>query len=82
MECLNNPRASSADVMAIAKKLAPMPELYNILLDAIASLGMAELYPTTVRAIADITRVNLEPETGLFKIIMDIKKCLQTHTVI
>ena len=82
MECLNNPRASSADVMAIAKKLAPMPELYNILLDAIASLGMAELYPTTVRAIADMTRVNLEPETGLFKIIMDIKKCLQTHTVI
>ncbi|MFQ6745214.1 MAG: AAA family ATPase [Alphaproteobacteria bacterium] len=73
---LNDKRATSADVMAIAKKIAPAPELYGILLDAIAKFGLADLYPAATRSIADIKNVNLEPEIGIFKIIMDIKKCL------
>lgn len=73
---LNDKRATSADVMAIAKKIAPTPELYGILLDAIAKFGLADLYPAATRSIADIKNVNLEPEIGIFKIIMDIKKCL------
>ena len=76
IELLNNRASTSADVMIIAKKIATAPELYEILLDAIASFGMAELYPSATRAIADIKNVYLEPEIGIFKIIMEIKKCL------
>ena len=76
IDVLNNKHATSADVMAIAKKIAPAPELYGILLDAIAKFGLADLYPAATRSIADIKNVNLEPEIGIFKIIMDIKKCL------
>lgn len=76
MECLRNPNANSADMMAIAKKIAASPELYEILLDAIASFNLAELYPIATHAISDINRLYLEPEIGLFKIITDIKKCL------
>ena len=76
MQCLKNPRATSADIMGIAKKIAPNPPVYEMILAAIASLGLAELYPTATRAISDINKVNLEPEIGLFKIITDIKKCL------
>ncbi len=73
---LNNPRANSGDVMAVAKKIALAPELLEILLDAVAHFGLADLYSTTTRAIDDMRRVYLEPETGIFKIIMEIKKCL------
>ena len=76
MECLQNPNANSADMMAIAKKIAASHELYEILLDAIASFNLAELYPIATHAISDINRLYLEPEIGLFKIITDIKKCL------
>lgn len=76
IDILNNAHASSADVMNIARKIAPSPELHNILLDAIASVGLADLYPSATRAIADIKNIYLEPEIGIFKIIMDIKKCL------
>ena len=76
IEILNNQHASSSDVMAIAKKIAPTPELHEILLDAVALNGMAELYPSITRAITDIKNLYLEPETAIFKIIMDIKKCL------
>lgn len=76
IEMLGNPRTNSADMMAIAKKIAPTPELHGILLDAIAYFGLADLYPTATHSIADISRIYLEPEIGLFKIISDIKKCL------
>ena len=76
IDCLRNPRSTSADMMAIAKKIASDPALHGILLDAIAAFGLADLYPVATHAIADIARVNLEPETGLFKIITQIKKCL------
>ena len=76
IDCLRNPRSTSADMMAIAKKIASDPALHGILLDAIAAFGLADLYPVATHAIADIGRVNLEPETGLFKIITQIKKCL------
>lgn len=76
MELLANNHANSADVMDVAKKIAPAPELHGILLDAIASHGLADLYPRATHAIADMRNVNLEPEIGIFKIIMEIKKCL------
>lgn len=73
---LKNPRANYGDMMATAKKIAPYPELHGILLDAVAAFGLADLYPTVTHAIADIARVNLEPEIAVFKIITEIKKCL------
>jgi hypothetical protein len=76
IETLQNESANSSDLMMIAKKIAPAPELYSILLDAIAYFGLADLYPAATKSIADITAVHLEPEVGIFKIIMDIKKCL------
>ena len=76
VECLNNPHSHSTDVMTVSKKIAADPALYGILLDAVAAFGLADLYPSATHAIADITRVNLEPELAIFKIIMQIKKCL------
>ena len=76
VETLQNESSTSSDLMMIAKKIAPAPELYSILLDTIAYFGLADLYPTATKAIADINAVHLEPEVGIFKIIMDIKKCL------
>ena len=76
IDLLKNKHASTADAMIVAKKIAPEAELHEILLDAIAYFGLAELYPNATRAIADIKNVYLEPEIGIFKIIMDIKKCL------
>ena len=76
IETLKNESATSSDLMMIAKKIAPAPELYSISLDTIAYFGLADLYPNATKAIADINAVHLEPEVGIFKIIMDIKKCL------
>lgn len=73
---LQKTNATSSDVMMVAKTIAPEPELYGILLDAIAHFGLADIYPDATRAINDIKRINLEPEIAIFKIIMDIKKCL------
>ena len=73
---LERPNANSADMMAIAKKIAPAPELHGILLDAIAHFGLADLYPVATRGIADINIINLEPEIAILKIISEIKKCL------
>jgi len=82
IETLENPHATSSDLMTIAKQIAPEPAIYGILLDAIAHFGLAEIYPNATIGIADIERVHLEPEIGIFKIINDIKKCLQTPTAI
>ena len=76
VKCIKNPRANSADIMAIAKRISGTPDLYVILLDAVAELGLAELYPTVTHAISDLNRLYLEPEIGIFKIITDIKQCL------
>lgn len=76
IDTLQNPRANAADLMAIAKRIAPDAALHGILLDAIAHFGLAELYPVATHAIADIARIYLEPEIAVFKIITDIKKCL------
>lgn len=76
IELLNNKHASYVDIMALAKKIAPDPALHGILLDAVAAFGLADLYPAVTHAIADIARVNLEPEIAVFKIITEIKKCL------
>lgn len=76
MNILRNPRATASDIMVIAQKIAPEPQLHGILLDAIAALGLADLYPVATHAIADIKNVYLEPEVGIFKIITEIRKCL------
>ena len=68
--------STQSDIMGVARQIAPYPELYGILLDAIAHFGLAEIYPFATHAIADINRVNLEPEIAIFKIIEEIKKCL------
>ncbi len=76
IEILKNTNANSGEAMNVARKIAPSPELYGILLDATAYFGLADLYPKITLAIADIKNINLEPEIAIFKIIMDIKKCL------
>lgn len=76
VETLENPHANSGDVMVVAKKISSDPALYEILLDAIAHFGLADIYPMATRAIADIRNIRLEPEIAIFKIIMEIKKCL------
>lgn len=76
IELLENKNANAGMVMAMAKKIAADAALHSILLDAIAHFGLADLYPMATRAIADIATINLEPEIAIFKIIMEIKKCL------
>ncbi len=76
MDTLRNPRASASDLMTVAQKIAPEPALHGILLDAIAALGLADLYPMATHAIADIKNVYLEPEIAIFKILTEIRKCL------
>ena len=76
LELLNNKYADPDDVMNMAKKIAVAPELYPIVLDAVAYFGLADLYPQIAHAIANMVRLNLEPETAIFKMIMEIKKCL------
>lgn len=76
IETLQDASATSSDLMMIAKKIAPSPELYSILLDAVAYFKLAQLYPMATKSIAEINSLHLEPEIGIFKILMDIKKCL------
>jgi len=79
---LENPKSNSSDLLTIARKIAPDNALYGILLDAIARFGLAELYPMATTQIANISRINLEPEIAIFSILNEIQKCLQTHTAI
>ena len=79
---LENQRSTASDLLAIARKIAPDTALYGILLDAIARFNLAELYPMATTQIANISRINLEPETAIFSILSEIKKCLQTPTAI
>ena len=76
LDVLKNKHANSADVMAMAKKIASDSVMHGILLDAIAYFGLANLYPIATHAIADMKNLYLESEIGVFKILMEIKKCL------
>ena len=76
IELLNNPRATYGDMLMMARKIAPNPALHGILLDATAHFGLAMLYPEVTHAIANISRINLEAEIAVFKIISEIKQCL------
>ncbi|MBR4892322.1 MAG: AAA family ATPase [Alphaproteobacteria bacterium] len=73
---LENTHANSGDAMTLAKKIAADSALHGILLDAIAHFGLADLYPVATHAINNIKTLNLESEIGIFRIIMEIKKCL------
>ncbi len=79
---LENQKSTASDLLAVARKIAPDNALYGILLDAISHFGLAELYPDATIKIANISRINLEPETAIFSIINDMKKCLQTRIAI
>ena len=76
LDIVQKKTSSASDIMAIAKQIAPQPELYGILLDVVAHFGLADLYPEATRTINDIKRINLEPEISIFKIIQSVKKCL------
>lgn len=76
LDALKNKRSTSSDMMSIAIKIANEPALYTTVLDAIAYFGLADLYPSAARAISDITRLNLKADITIFKVIIEIKKCL------
>lgn len=76
VELVSNKHSTASDAMGLARQIAPYPELYEILLDVIAHFNLADIYPMATHAIADINRVNLEPEIAIFRIILEIKKCL------
>ena len=76
LNILKNKNSNASDMMNIATKIAAMPALYGIVLDAIAHFELADLYPMASNTIADITKLNLKPEITLFKIITEIKQCL------
>ena len=82
LEVLNNERANASDMMLVATKIAAEPGLYGLVLDAIAYLNMADLYPMATQSINDISRLNLKADIAIFKIITEIKKCLSTRTAI
>ena len=76
LDILDNPHANASDIMHTATKIAASPFLYGIVLDAIAALNLADLYPMATRAISDINRLNLKADIAIFKIIVEMKKCL------
>lgn len=76
IDLLRNDSANSTDIMMIAKKIAGAPELYTLILDAVATFGLADIYQDVTKSIANMNRLNLEEETAIFKIITEIKKCL------
>ena len=76
LNVLRDKSSNASDVMNVATKIAASPAIYGILLDAIASLNLADLYPIANNAIADINRLNLKADIAIFKIIMEIKRCL------
>ena len=73
---MTDKNSSASDAMNVAQKIASSQSLYGIVLDAIAGLGLADLYPMATKSISDINRLNLKADITIFKIIMEIKKCL------
>lgn len=76
LSILTDKNSSASDAMNVAQKIASSQSLYGIVLDAIAGLGLADLYPMATKSISDINRLNLKADITIFKIIMEIKKCL------
>ena len=76
LDVLQNKHSNASDIMTVATKIAVSPALYGIVLDAIAYLNLADIYPDANQAISDINRLNLKADITIFKIINEIKKCL------
>ena len=76
LDILQNKHSNASDIMGISEKIAISPALYGIVLDAIAYLSLADIYPYANQAISDINRLNLKADITIFKIINEIKKCL------
>ncbi|MBR3147801.1 MAG: AAA family ATPase [Alphaproteobacteria bacterium] len=73
LSVLQNKHSTASDMMRLAEKIAESPALYGIVLDAIAYLNLADIYPAANQAISDITRLNLKPDVTIFRIINEIK---------
>lgn len=76
LNILRDKHSNASDIMNVSEKISAAPALYGIVLDAIASFGLADLYPMASKSLYDITRLNLRPDITIFKIITEIKKCL------
>ncbi len=76
LNILKDKNSTASDALTVATKIAATPELYGIVLDAIACFNLADLYPLATQSISDINRLNLKPDITIFKIINEIKKCL------
>ena len=76
LNVLQNKHSNASDMMNVAEKIAVSPALYGIVLDAIAYLGLADIYPMANQSISDINRLNLKADITIFKLINEIKKCL------
>lgn len=76
LNALKDKNSTPSDMLNIATKIASAPALYDIVLDAIAYFGLADLYPIATKSVSDITRLNLRADITIFKIINEIKKCL------
>ena len=76
LKVLQNKRSNASDIMTVAEKISVSPALYGIVLDAIAYLNLADIYPMANQAISDINRINIKPDITIFRIINEIKKCL------
>ena len=76
LDVLHNKHSTASDLMDVAVKISMSPALYGIVLDAIAALGLADIYPDANQAISDINRLNLKADITIFKIINEMKKCL------
>ena len=76
LNVLQNKHSNASDMMTVAENIAVSPALYGIVLDAIAYLNLADIYPDANQAISDINRLNLKADITIFKIINEIKKCL------
>ena len=76
LNVLQNKHSNASDMMDVAEKIAISPALYGIVLDAIAYLNLADIYPSANQAISDINRLNLKPDITIFKIKKKKKKCL------
>jgi len=72
---MENVRSSSADMLALSKRIAKNPETISVLMDVIHHFGLADLYSQALTDIERMRIVNLEPELTIFKILNEIKKC-------
>ena len=75
LQTITGARTNSADLLALAKKIAKNFESISVLLNVIHHLKLPDLYSSAITDIERMRTVNLEPELTVFKILTEIKKC-------